>query len=182
MKFYVANCTTQRVEFMWRMPENPKLLSVTIQPTSQTCLGDLTQPQIDAIVEHHSKYGMVNAIDMNAADARRKTTSSIYSVGHPVPSGKIEAILLRNYAVLDERGKLLRKEAAVASNDALARTLAEQNRQTGIGADIKAVEMTIVEEEPSGGYTGKTSDHVAEKLVIEKDFVPTIPLRGRRRA
>ena len=136
MKLYIANCTQQVQSFMYRVPETPapRMQPIGIGQQIQIS-GDLSQFDIDAIVEQHSRYGLV-AVD--AIDRTRPFIGVCYSVDKHVPVDKIKRALEHNESVLIERGRVMRQEAAVALNNSL-------EEQTD---GLKNLELTVQEEYP----------------------------------
>ena len=66
MKMFIANGLHQNLDFQYRLPEVKGYRQQSIPIGSQVKIsGDLSQKDIDLIVEHHSIYGMVAARDLD---------------------------------------------------------------------------------------------------------------------
>jgi hypothetical protein len=144
MKFYVANPTRQHHLFTFRMPEEKGVRSQPIAPGQQVqIVGDLNQLQIDAIVAHYARYGLAPVSDVGSQ--RQNQIRLIYSVDRPVPASKIEDVMRSNMGILIREGQKMREQAAVVIPPEIERQL------EGV-AQLRGLEMSIVEEEPKGGY------------------------------
>jgi hypothetical protein len=144
---YVANVTKQIVQFAYRVPERQ---GVVIQPipiggqVRITPLGgkdDLSTPEIDAIIDQHRKYGLVPVEEVD--NSKNPFHGMFYSVGKPISVERLHKAMKRTEEALEEQGKQMRQEAAIAVNNQIENT---------IGENLKRLEMSITEEEPRGGY------------------------------
>ena len=179
-RMYVANASIQRHQFTYRIPEQSKQRTQTIEPMSQVMLADDLNPeQIQAVVEQHERYGFASTTEIKSGTVKKKFTRLCYSVGQPVSSLMIEALSNSNISVLDISGKAMRQQAAIASNDAVVRTLDSQ-RHEGLEADVNKFEMTVQEEEPRGGYDRPSADIVAEGFRISNESRAHPAKRGKR--
>jgi len=151
MKMYIANCTPQVQDFHYRLPENAKLLKQTIPLGQQIQIpGDLTQFDIDAIIEQHSRYGMVRVGEI---DRTKAFIGVCYDIDRKVDMDRVRNAIEHNYEVLEERGKIIRQEAAVAVNNSI-------EEQTGGGlnaleARIEEVGKDATMDETIRGTTGR---------------------------
>ena len=142
MDLYIANTTKQNVAFYYRVPESVALREQTIRVGSQERIsGNLSTPDIDAIIAQHAPYGMVSADEL---DRVKGFVGLCYSVGKPIPAAKIERAMNENISVLIRRGKETREMGAIASSVAIENTLAEQSRPE----ILKEFDASIVEENP----------------------------------
>ena len=140
MRLYVANATKQNFDFMYRLPEVTGIRMQTIPIGGQVQItGELTTPQVDSIIAQHTKYGMV-AVD--EIDRSRNFTGLCYSIDKPVPVAKIMTAVRLNTNVLQERGRRMRQEAAVAENNRIEQTLIEND----IPGTLNKLEVSVVEE------------------------------------
>jgi len=164
MKMYVANCTHQVQDFMYRTVENQKLMKQIIELGGQIQIPcELSTPDIDYIVEQHAKYGFVR---IDEIDRTKPFFGLCYSIGTKVDMDKVRRAVVHNQEVLVERGKELRKEAAVAVNNAV-------EEQVG---GLKALEMSVVEEANKDGR----DTAVNETIKVDRTAGPA-PSRGRSR-
>ena len=148
MKLYIANLTHQRQDFQYRLPEDGKIRKQTIEIGEQIQIsGDLNTPEIDAIIEQHAIYGLINVTDI---DRTKAFAGTCYSVGKPVNMERVRYAILHNQEVLEERGRDLRKEAAVAANNSI-----EEQTQGGLKALELSVEELPTKDKPDGDINEK---------------------------
>jgi hypothetical protein len=169
---YIANATKQRLQFAYRLPERKAAITQPIPIFGQERLsGDFSQPDIDSIMEQWGKYGLVKIEDLESA--RKRFDGYLISIGKPIPEEKLKRAIKYREAVLDGHGKILREQAAVA----MINTIESES-----GAVARNYEISVVEEEPRGGYAPNLT-HVAEGYRADRDSRPgSPPSRGRRRA
>lgn len=111
-KMYIANCSNQNQEFIYRLPEAPAPRMQPIPIGRQVEIsGDLTTKDIEAIIHQHARYGLVSVSDI---DRTRPFTGLCWS-DKPISVDKIKRLWLHNQGVLTERGKEQREAAAVAT-------------------------------------------------------------------
>lgn len=172
MRVYVANTTRQIQDFAWRALETNKLVRIPIEVGAQVMLpGDWQKEEIDHIVAQHARYGVISVDEI---DRSKAFIGLCYSVDKPIPVEKIRRALVTNQAVLEERGRELRKHAAVAA--------AQQVQNDNPTAGLTRMEMTIQEEREDGGAPA-----VNEGIRVDASAAPpTAPQPqgrgGRRRA
>lgn len=179
MRVFVANPTLQVHQFDYRVKGQDKLRQLLIQPMSQTVLADdLSIEQFDIIVKQKEKYGFVSVDEIS--QVKKKRVGLCYSTSGPISSLRIESLFRTGYDALTEQGRTMREQTAIASNDALVRELTNQQRQTGIEADIKNVDIVVQEEEIPNGNSDKL---LSEGFKIDSEAnnpVAGAP-KGRRR-
>ena len=162
MKLYVANTTQQVQDFQYRMPDSLKIYKQTIAIGGQIQVpGDISTADIDFIVEQHAIYGMVDVKDI---DRTKPYIGLCYSVDKHVNVERVKYALIHNNEVLVERGREIRKEAAVSVNNII-------EEKTG-GAN--SLEMSVEEIETKGKDT-----EVNEKIRVSRSEAPT-PSTKRR--
>ena len=74
MRLYVANPTTQNHQFFFRLPEMTRDKEIKIRAGEQECVAgrfEMNADTVDAIVDHHVRYGMVREGEKPAAEGRR---------------------------------------------------------------------------------------------------------------
>jgi hypothetical protein len=150
MKLYIGNATSQNFNFHYRLPENKRILHQYIAMGEQIAIsGDLTQADIDAIVEQGGIYGMISVDEVD----RRATQyhGLCYSVGMEISSSKIEKLFVANQGVLIDLGREIRRNAAIVENNRLLRANQEMDLPS-----IRKTEMSIQEEKP--GDNGQMSE------------------------
>jgi hypothetical protein len=168
MRIFIGNATSQNFDFHYRLPETRGFRSQFIEMGRQvTISGDLSQKDIDEIVEQGSIYGMISVDEVD----RRATKyhGLVYSVDKPISSSKIEKLFHANTAVLVHLGQQLRRDAAIVENNRLLKNNQEMDLPS-----IRNTEMSIQEEKDNG------NGQMAEGYRAEFDVGTTKP-RGRRR-
>lgn len=144
MKMYIANCTNQVQEFIYRLPEVASIRSQPINIGRQILIaGNIGQEDVDAIIAQHSKYGFqsVQEVEQKSNAGQRPFVGLVYQMDKPVSLEKIRRVLLLNHNVLIVRGREQRKAAAVAASDAI-------NQQTeGTPLALKALDLQAEETE-----------------------------------
>lgn len=140
-KLYVANATAQPHDFVVPLPEKGAM-RIPI-PAGQQVLVPIpetanNQTTINSIVDHHTKYGMVES--KRAGDTKRNFVGLIYSLDKPVQHERIAVLVQRNMTVLEDRGVSLRRQAAISQHKAL----------TEKGPAPRALEMTVAEDTKPG--------------------------------
>jgi hypothetical protein len=166
-KMYILNCTRQVQEFWYRLPESSKLLHQLIPIGGQIQVaGELNTPEIDAIIEQHSRYGMVAFSEINKS---QPFVGYCYQIDKRF-GNIVEALqrgLEHNDMVLEERGQQLREEAAVAINQSI-----EDQRAP---ARLTALEMTVEEEGDEGTF------HKGVKVTKDRSVTPQSAQSTRKR-
>lgn len=165
MHLYIANCTQQAQDFVYRLPGAPNTRTQRIEIGQQMKIsGDLERSVIDAIIEQHVPYGLKPADEV---DRTRTFVGMCYSVDKPVSMERVRIALVSNNRALIERGREIRQQAAVAVNNAM-----EQE-----APGLTALEMSVVEE-PSKS-SGKDPE-LAEGVRVTRREQPG-PVRGRNK-
>jgi hypothetical protein len=177
-ELYIGNMSKQIFQFCYRSPERPGVIVQTIPIGGQVRLSpngvhvDLSPPEIDAIINQHKTYGLV---DINEVDSSQSPFSGLcYSIGKPISVDKLRRVMLKKEEALKTFGQKLRQEAALAVNSQI---------EEQIGAPLKHLEMSFQEEEPRTGYSD-TLEHVSEgvRVTRQSETIASIEQgrRGRR--
>jgi hypothetical protein len=147
-QLYIANATAQVIQFAYWPPERTRLITQTIPIGGQVRIAaqgsrtDLSNPEIDFIVGQHRKYGL---IPIGEVDSSTLPFHGIcYSVGEPISPERLHLAMQRNQQALEQQGKIIRLEAALAVNDLI-------EKQTG--ENLNKLEMSVKEMEPRSGYS-----------------------------
>ena len=142
MKLYVANCTAQDHDFVFRLPEVTNLRMQKIHAGQQVAIsGDLNQHEVDAIVRQHQPYGLASADNLDQA---KPFIGLCYSVDKPVPASRLNYAFEHNKKVLIQRGQEIQKETAVSVNHQL------ETVNEGLGR-VGQVSVELREERKDGG-------------------------------
>lgn len=174
-QLFVANVTKQIVQFAYRLPERQGVVVQPIPIGGQVRISplggreDLSTPEIDAILDQYRKYGLISVSEIESS--KTPFHGMCYSLDKPISVEKLHRAMKRNEDALEDLGKQLRKEAALAVNNQIEGT---------IGENLRQLEMSITEEEPRGGYP-EDHDPVGEGVrVIREEGGNTLPFIGRR--
>jgi hypothetical protein len=149
MHMFIANGMHQNVDFQYRLPETKTYRTQLIPIGQQIRIsGDLSQKDIERVIESHLPYGMVAAREISKF--KGFFIPYVYSVGEPVTSEQITELILQNREYNENLGRKLRKEAAVAVSASI---------EEGTTDTLRNFEMTI-EELPSKDRDPTFSDAI----------------------
>jgi hypothetical protein len=175
MKMYIGNCTRQPNDFQYRMPgeanssrnQGGNLRVQRVEALS--CLqmsGELTSDEVDYIVQQHAPYGLVHVTEVD----RTKSYLGLCWDTKPINVHVLREAISHNQEVLEQRGRDIRKEAAVALNTSL-----EDAQEMG---ELK--KLTIeVKEDKSGSME---HDQFAETIQVSRDAPASAPPPAPKRA
>jgi hypothetical protein len=171
-ELYIGNVSKQVQQFSYRSPERPGVIVQTIPIGGQIRVSpngqhiDLNPIEIDAILAQHRAYGIVDVDDI---DTKQSPFSGVcYSIGKPISVDKLRRAMQKKEDTLEAFGKKLRQEAALAVNSQI---------EEQIGAPLRQLEMSFVEEEPKGGFADD-SEQLAEGIRVTRQADVT-PMRRR---
>ena len=155
-QMYIANPSQQYVDFIYRLPESTNNITQKIPPGGQIRIaarrGNLTPPDIDAILEQHAKYGLIRASDISK---RRGYVGLIAEIDKPVNMKQIVDGIKGNREILIERGKEIRKNSAVALNEQIQATIDNQSMPEA----LRGLEFSVEElKSASVRDTGRGED------------------------
>lgn len=154
MKLYIANTTKQRHIFSFRTLETGRLRQIPIAHGSQMLVLDGSSEEVDAVIQHHQIYGLVDATKI---DQSKQFVGLCYSINKAVPASVIEKALRDNDEHLT-RNSHGRRQASVAAMDSTLR-----DSGTGYNGDMEfSVEQTKSRED------NDDTPVVNEKIVTEK--------------
>lgn len=154
MKLYIANTTKQRHTFTFRVLETGRLRQIPIEHGSQMIVIDGTSDEVNAVIEHHVVYGLINSSNI---DQSKAFVGLCYSIDKPVDASVIEKAIRDNDDHLS-RGAHQTRQASLA---ALDRTLSENG--TGY-----AGEMEFTVEQAKGREDNDDTPVVNETIVTQK--------------
>lgn len=142
---YIANTSKQYHQFIYRRPESQATAPpLEIPPGQQRAIGtNLTQADVDYIIRHHTKYGMVPAKE---AAKTKNFVGLCYSVDKPVSEDNLEVAFDHNEAVLQAIADVNRENTAVAITKSLEDTLESTHSPVKIGR----VEVEVSQETKVG--------------------------------
>jgi hypothetical protein len=148
MKLFIANAKQQTESFTYRVPDGDPMRGMSVGsprtqpiPTGQQIqvAGDLTSAQIEAVVEQHRPYGLIDVSELNGI---RTYAGLVFSIDKPVPDSRIMQLMGSNIGVLEEKGREMREMAAIATNQDIESNMADQQ----MPGRITNLEMEVVEE------------------------------------
>lgn len=154
MKLYIANTTKQRHIFSFRTLETGRLRQIPISHGSQMLVLDGSSEEVDAVIQHHQIYGLVDATKI---DQSKQFVGLCYSINKAVPASVIEKALRDNDEHLT-RNSHGRRQASVAAMDSTLR-----DSGTGYNGD-----MGFSVEQTKGREDNDDTPIVNEKIVTEK--------------
>ncbi|MEH5014090.1 hypothetical protein [Phytobacter diazotrophicus] len=154
MKLFVANTTKQRNIFVYRVLETGRLRQIPIEPGSQMMVLDGSSDEVNAVIEHHAIYGLINSRNI---DQSKAFVGLCYNIDKPVESSVIEKAIRDNDHHLS-RGAHQTRQASLA---ALDKTLSEN--ESGY-----AGEMEFTVEQVKGRDENDDTPTVNEAIVTEK--------------
>jgi hypothetical protein len=151
---YIANGTSQNIDFQYRLPEYKTYRMQAIPIGGQIRIsGELNEKQIDIIVQFHMKYGMIKYTEL--ADFRNYFIPYIYSTDNPISAEVMAELIIHNREVAKKQGERLRAEAAVAVNKMI---------EDNAGEQLTTFEMEITEKQSKD-----REPTIAEKITITRD-------------
>lgn len=154
MKLFIANTTKQRNIFTFRTLETGRLRQIPIEHGSQMMVLDGSTEEVEAVIQHHQIYGLV---DSTKIDQSKAFVGLCYSVNKPVSAAVIEKTIRDNDVHLT-RNAHNRRQASVAALDS---TL----RESGTGY---TGEMEVSVEQAKGRDDHDDSPTMSETIVTEK--------------
>lgn len=154
MKLYIANTTKQRQIFAYRKLETGRLIQIPINHGDQMMVLDGSTEEVDAVVQHHQVYGLV---DSTKIDQSQAFVGLCYSLNKPVSASVIEKAIRDNDIHLT-RGAHGRRQASVAALDSAL-------RDSGTGYDG---DMEFSVEQARGRDESDETQVVNETIVTPK--------------
>ena len=170
-KLFIANCTTKRWSFYYRIPEAPSTREQPIDIGHQIQIaGDLSQKDVDAIIDQYRVYGMI--------ECRQKPPQGFvglcYSIDKPIPSTPIQDLIIHNQEIMTDIGRRLRQQAAVEVN----KSAEDAMRRFGNPKDtLSELEFDIAEQATVAGDSG---DKLHENTIVARGGSSTKDAGGRR--
>lgn len=149
---YIANATKQIQQFCYRHPVTNKAMVIKINVGGQERIPGVEEaPAIDLIIQKAEPYGLVSVA---AVDRMREPFSGLcYSIDRPIDEDKLRRAMHKRIQGLDKLGEEIRKEAAIATNNEIEGNFGHNPEAP---SSLSGFEMSVVEQEPKGGYS---NDH-----------------------
>ncbi|MEX3914883.1 hypothetical protein AB4Y43_01365 [Paraburkholderia sp. BR10872] len=137
-KLYVANCTRQRHEFMYRAPEQKNPVVQVIEIGQQIMVWkDAAKEDLGLIVEQHQHYGLISVADI---DRSKFFVGMCYQFDKPIDVNKIMYTVENNDTVLEERALEARKQAAQVISHSLNQVAQDAGNALG-SVDVEIKEL-----------------------------------------
>lgn len=116
---YVANCTKQGHDFIFRLPEEKRTQKLFIPAGGQVMVlnGGSGVTAVRGVVEQHARYGLVPVTEI---DRTKPFIGMCYSLDKPIPVAKILRAAEHNDGVLEERSLEERRVTAGAMHSKLS--------------------------------------------------------------
>ncbi len=140
---YVANCSKQHHDFLYRIPETMQVKLQHIRAGEQARIGnrEFTIDQIEKVVADHRPYGLIPA---QAVKNAKTFIGLCYSIDKPLTLDTILAGFGNNDDVLKDVAERRREDVA----EKVVATIASTMRQVGV--DVPQAEVSIVEDTQGG--------------------------------
>lgn len=170
---YVANCTKQIHDFVFRRPEAMNTSApVSIPPGQQREIArNLSVTDVDYIINQHRAYGMRSERE---ALSERNFVGLCYSLDNPVTVNTLLDRLTANDALLGKGAAEIRKGTAAA----IASKLQSNIQQSGQPGQVERVELEVVEQ-PKTGST--KPPELAEGVEVVRESAAPRRASGKRR-
>lgn len=168
MKLFIANCSHQQQHFNYRMLESTRSFEQYVPIGQQIHISrtDLSQADVDYIVEQNRKYGWLS-VDEAKNKLGDKNIPMVFSVDRPISSADMYRIINHNRGVLTQDGAERRKEAAVNAHHVISQIDPEA---------ANTLSMTIKEDKPGS----VEHDGLNETLTIDPKAGGRPQPRGRK--
>lgn len=160
---YVANCTQQNHQFIYRLPEKTQSVSRDISGGQQISINNLSEPDLNSIVEHHRRYGMVRVGEKTDAT---HATPTVYQVDKPITVVQLQAVIERNHLILQADGRRRRELAGMAISSAIEDNLFRRQ----LPDRLKAVELSLQEDSQNPTFAEGLRVERTPELVEEGSF------------
>jgi hypothetical protein len=170
-RLFVANCTKQRHEFTYILPEDQRggLKKIMIPIGGQVMVHKDDTPEVlHAIIDQHIKYGLIAARDIPKT---RAFIGVCYAIDEMIDVDDIMTASEHNDDVLNERGLEQRKIATLAMEKQMSESIQE------VGGTLEVLEVNIQEE-----TKGKSpDDRASQTIAVERQGRNNDNNRRRRR-
>ncbi len=168
MKLFVANLSKHNFHFTYRLPEQ-QIIAIDIPIGFQQQIGgDMSGEEIQRIVKHYEKYGMLSAREVPNL---RQWTALCYSIDKPVDLDTFYEGHERNDTEIQARSEETRAETVVAISNQTSQMLDTPIHRT----EVELIEQTT-------GSTPRVAagiEVVADGTRPRHELAPT-QRRGRR--
>lgn len=176
-KLYIANATQQIRQFTYWVPEGSRSMIREIPIGGQTMIGDYPSPAVESILSQHQKYGLVSVPE---ALKSAVFDGLAYQLDKPVSYERIVDLVDKYKSILNQRGRKLRTEAALANNEFIEQQLFNDQSP----ARLRSYEMSVEEiKRDQRDETPEISEGVrverAPTQTVERPRIASRAKRGR---
>lgn len=173
-EMYVANATKQNYIFLYRASgrSSPTAQEIPIG-TQIRVSGSPTPDDIEGIILQHEPYGFM---EIDRFDSPR-FGGIIYSLRGPIPEEKLKKAMVKYQEILDTRGKVIRKEGAIAVSDVIEKQIIGEDNSA---MKLTNLEMSVEEDPPKGGSVDGHPDLFSEGIQVLKVAPSEGNVRGFR--
>jgi hypothetical protein len=155
-KLYIANCTKNVQDFLYRLPEVHQLYKVTIPMGGQAEIyEDTDKATLGLIIDQHAMYGMKAVSEL---DRTRGYTGLCYQFDKPIDVERIMSAVAHNDDELVRQAHEVRKAQAAGISAAI-----DQNMM-GSESQLQSLEVEIVEQKKPG----ENSEKMTETIQVAK--------------
>lgn len=158
-KLYIANCSKQVQEFLYKLPEIDRVKSfrVTIQPGAQALIyKDAEHQLLMRVVDQHAMYGLKAVSEI---DRTKEYTGLCYQFDKPIDVEKIMYAMAQN----DDAVELLSHEVRKQSAAGLSHSI--DNMMLGSEQKLTSVEVEVLEQPKNAS---DTSEKMVETIQVAK--------------
>jgi hypothetical protein len=157
---FVANATKQNFIFLYRASGRGTPTAQEIPMGTQIKVsGDLTPDDVEGIILQHERFGFMKA---DAFDSPR-FGGILYNVGSPIPEARIKKAILKYQAIQDDKGKVIRKEGAIAVSNVIEREIIGEDNNA---MKLTNLEMSVEEDPPKEGSKEGHPDLFSEGIQV----------------
>jgi hypothetical protein len=157
---YVANATKHNYIFLYRASGRGTPTAQEIPIGTQIKVsGDLTPDDIEGIILQHERYGFMEVNRFNSP----LFGGIIYCVGTPIPEAKLKKAILKYQEILDEKGKVIRKEGAIAVSNVIEKEIIGEDNNA---MKLTNLEMSVEEDPPKEGSREGHPDLFSEGIQV----------------
>lgn len=155
---YIANCTSQALEFLYRLPAEDgsngfqrKVYMQRIPPGMQQRIhNECPTAVLKAIIQQHEKYGLIPVEEVVRTKA---FVGMCYSFDGPVDLDRFEYAFDHNKGVLHDRGVEQREAMALAVDKTLTDQFDEVRHGGGPVPGLRGVDIEVLEDSDNPAFS-----------------------------
>jgi len=157
-KLFIANCTKTLKELNYHVREQVKTFRQPIKIGHQVQIWkDASIEELQYIVDQLMKYGLRDARE---AYKDKNFVGLCFSFDKPVKADLLEAMIEKNYKLLDDRAQEARVNSALVLNHRIQKEMQE----TGLPGGLRELSVTVKEEKRPGENIDKDPLHEQVKV------------------